>query len=220
MGIRVTAVQVAGIHSRGTSMMRTSPFSLLVLGVLFVTAAMLTSTSARADVCVWRDPERTMARLFPNALDYKTITKKVTPELARQIEERVGVKLDESERIEFNYYDITGRVDGRSQKIGTVLALAGPGEYGTIEVVIGLSLDERIVGVYIQRIRERAADKLRAAAFLSQFRGKTKDDQVELDASAVVVPHAEKASRTIVLAVRKMLVFHDVLKGLETEKKK
>lgn len=196
-----------------TTTNRTSTVPFVTFGVIVIAAFMLVSTAAHADVCVWRDPERTMAKLFPNALDYKTITKKVTPELARQIEDRVGTKLDDSERIEFNYYDITGRVDGKAQKIGTVLALAGPGEYGTIEVVIGLSLDERIVGVYIQRIRERAADKLRADAFLSQFRGKTKDDQVELGKSAVIVPDAEKASRTVMLTVRKMLVFYDVLKG-------
>ena len=48
---------------------------LLVALALWLSAAPL-----RAVVCVWRDPERTMQKLFPQARDYKTRTLKMTPE--------------------------------------------------------------------------------------------------------------------------------------------
>ena len=38
--------------------------------ILFIVMLLL-SNVALADVCVWRDPERTMIKLFPQAEDYK-----------------------------------------------------------------------------------------------------------------------------------------------------
>ncbi len=177
-----------------------------------ILALVLVPMAARADVCVWRDPERTMARLFPAAQDYRTVTHRITPEIARKIEERIGTRLEDSERSEFNYYEITGKVEGRLQRLGTVLALAGPGDYGTVEVVVGLGPDNRIVGVYIQRMRERSGDKLRAEDFLGQFRGKTHGDSFEVERDIRPVPEAMKASNTVAFVVRKMLVFYEVLR--------
>ncbi|MDX2093034.1 MAG: FMN-binding protein [Kofleriaceae bacterium] len=178
-----------------------------VLGLLLVPLA------ARADVCVWRDPERTMTELFPTATDYRTVTKRITPDLARAIEERIGIALDDPERAEFNYYEITGRAEDGSQRIGTVLALAGAGDYGAIEVVIGLDPGDRIVGVHIQRMRERNADKIRSDSFLGQFRGKSKEDPLQIGRDVEPVAEAPTASQTIALAVRKMVVFYDVLRS-------
>lgn len=173
--------------------------------------ALLAPSVARADVCVWRDPERTMTMLFPSATDYRTVTRRITPDIARQIEQRIGSPLDPTERAEFNYYEITGRAGGTARRLGTVLALAGRGEYGAIEVVIGLDPDERIVGAYIQRMRERQAEKLRADEFLGQFRGKSHGDPLEPGRNIRVVPEAPAAARAVVLAVEKMLAFYDAL---------
>ena len=172
---------------------------------------LLAPPAARADVCVWRDPERTMTQLFPTATDYRTVTKRITADVARTIEERIGTRLDDSERAEFNYYEITGRAGGSIRRLGTVLALAGSGEYGAIEVVIGLDPGERIVGVYIQRMRERQGEKLRADDFLGQFRGKSKDDALEVGRDIRPAGAAPTGSRVVALAVKKMLVFYDVL---------
>ena len=181
------------------------------LPALAVLAGLIAPSIAAADVCVWRDPERTMTKLFPNASDYRTVTKRITPELARSIEERVGLRLDDSERSEFNFYEITGRVGGRTERIGTVLALAGTGDYGAVEVVIGLGLDDRIKGAYIQRTRERHAEKLRSDEFLSQFRGRSAKDAQATWRDVRLVDEAPTASRSVVQAVHKMVVFHDVL---------
>ena len=171
-----------------------------------------------ADVCVWRDPERTMQKIFPQARDYRTVTLRMTPARISAMEQLLGTKLDESEKNEFNFYEITGVVAGKPQTIGTILALAGRGEYGVIEVVIGIDTTGRISGVYIQRSRERVTRALEAPAFLEQFRGKTKDDS--LDVGKAIKPasaESAKASRVISTTIRKMLVFHDVLH--EGEKK-
>lgn len=168
--------------------------------------------SARADVCVWRDPERTMQRIFPQARDYRTRTIKMTPEKIAAIEQAIGAPLDESEKREFDFYEITGLVDGKVQTLGTIMALAGKGEYGTIEVVIGVDSGDKLVAAYIQRSRERVTKALQSPEFLKQFAGKTKDDGFDLGKDLKPAsPDAEAASRVVAFVVKKMLVFHDVL---------
>lgn len=176
----------------------------------------LTATSVFADVCVWRDPERTMQKIFPAARDYKTVTAKMTPERVASIEKALGKPLDASEKKEFDRYEI---IDANSQKIGTALALAGKGEYGSIEIVIGVDGSGKVVGTYIQRSRERVTKALQSPEFLNQFAGKNRNDGFEVGKDIKPAsPDAEPASRVVAFVVKKMLVFHDVLtSGENTE---
>lgn len=208
--LREAGSPVNARNERGSEVAYARHLTFLV-AVAAITAAAFAPSRAEADVCVWRDPERTMTKLFPNASDYRTVTKRVTPELARAIEERAGVRLDDSERTEFNFYEITGRAGGRTERLGTVLALAGTGDYGAVEVVIGLGPDERVLGTYVQRTRERHADKLRSDEFLSQFRGRSAKDSPARWRDVRLVDEAPTASRAVAVAVHKMVVFYDAL---------
>lgn len=178
---------------------------------LALIVAMLLASSAYADVCVWRDPERTMQHIFPDARDYKTVIVKLTPQHIAAIEKTLGAKLDPAETREFNFYDITGVVDKRAAKLGTVIALAGKGEYGAIEVVVGLDTANRIAGVYVQRAREKGRKALETDAFLKQFLGKKYDDDI-LGQLRPASPDTIAASRTVAAVVQKMLVFNNVLR--------
>lgn len=170
------------------------------------------TASALADVCVWRDPERTMQKIFPQARDYKTRTLKMTPEKIAAIEKAIGTPLDASERKEFDVYDIIGEAQGKPGKIGTIMALAGKGDYGTIEIVIGVDGVGKVVGAYIQRSRERVTRALQTPEFLKQFVGKTKSDSFEVGKDIKPASQeAEAASKVVAFVVKKMLVFYDVL---------
>lgn len=180
--------------------------------LLLTLSVWLLAAPVHADVCVWRDPERTMQNIFPHAQDYKTLTVHMTPEKITAIEAVLGAPLDDSEKVEFNFYDIIGSNAGNPVKLGTLIALAGKGEYGVIEVVIGVNRAGKIVGTYIQRSRERATKALQSAEFLTQFTGKSKDDGFEIGTDIQPVSaDAEAASRVVAFVVKKMLVFYDVL---------
>jgi hypothetical protein len=187
------------------------PSSFKILEILI--SLLLVSAIAYADVCVWRDPERTMQKIFPQASDYKTITVKITPEHIKLIEKAIDTNLDESEKGEFNFYDIMGIVNDKTEKIGTIIALAGKGEYGVIEVVIGIDNKNKIVGAYIQRSRERVTKELQSSEFLSQFKNKTKDDSFELGKDIKLASSdAEAASRVVSFVIKKMLIFYNELR--------
>ncbi len=180
---------------------------LPALGALLVFAA-----PAFADVCVWRDPERTMQKLFPAARGYRTTTVKFDAGKVRAVEQALGGRFDEASAGEFNFYDIMGVVQGKPRKLGTLMALAGKGDYGVIEVVIGVDTNGKIVGAYIQRSRERVTRALQSPAFLSQFNGKTTRDEFQVGPSLKpAAADAETASRTVAQVIRKMMVLYDVL---------
>lgn len=163
----------------------------------------------RADVCVWRDPERTMALVFPKAMDYQSLTRKIPPELRLRIEARLGVSLDPSEREEWGSYRVLGP---GSRELGRIIACAQTGEYGAIEVVMGVAPDGKVVGLYVQRSRERVNSALKSREFLRQFEGKTLKDPLHVDKDIRGIPSGEKAVEAVTLAVRKMLLLYSELK--------
>lgn len=174
-----------------------------ILTAILLPVLLTLAFHAHADVCVWRDPERTMVRLFPEAKDYRTEVYKLQPPQITRIEQLAGEPLEPTEKQEYNIYAITA--DGRT--LGWVLALAGMGEYGVIETVIGLNTNHRIRGVYLQRVRERQRKALQSDAFLGQFVGKRQGEPLDIQP----VADAEAASKEIVRVIRKMLAYDAVL---------
>src|SRR5574341_1001211 len=85
-----------------------------------------------ADVCVWRNPERTMSTIFPEAKDYRTVDKKISPDKREIIEKKLNDKLAPGEREDWTYYKILGKDD---QGLGCIIADAEKGEFGVIEIV-------------------------------------------------------------------------------------
>ncbi len=174
--------------------------------VSFLIIANAVSASAQEKfICVWRNPERTMTRLFPEARDYKTKTVDITPEKLAKIEKRIGMEVLAGQRKQFQYYEM---VDGEGGVIGYTSAVTQKGEFGAIEFVFGLSRDYKIVGIYIQRSRERLRD-FKEPSFLDTFVGKS-----VADGKKISDPLADKGnigSRAVVNGVRKELVSFDEL---------
>lgn len=175
---------------------------------LVVTLLLVGAGLAHADVCVWRNPERAMTRLFPQAADYTTLTVKLTAGRVAVIEQMLGSPLDPSETHEMNFYRITDRAGAH---LGTVMALAGKGKYGAIEVVTGIDPQHRIVGAYIQQSRERVTQAISSPAFLGQFVGKSAHDSLTPGRDLSPPSGTEQASAVVAATIRKMLLFHRVL---------
>lgn len=173
--------------------------------VLALLAAL--AVPAAADICVWRDPDRAMSRLFPSAGDYRTIDVKISPQALARIEKGLGKALGPGERANWIFYAITGR---KGEIIGHVLTDAERGQHGTIEIVLGLGVDGKVATIYIQRSRER--DKaLKSKEFLDQFIGKTVADPLRLGED--IKAGRSVATEQTAFGVRKMLVMYDELKG-------
>jgi uncharacterized protein with FMN-binding domain len=185
----------------------------LTIGYLLLTINFLS-----AGVCIWRFPDKDIQTLFPKATGYKTEDLTYTKLERVKIESLLGAKLDDDET-KFNLY----RIYKDTAKIGLVLTHSVKGQYGAIEVVVGLgskfdsatkSIKTYITNVLIQRDREVKNKDLRSSKFLDQFIGKTAKSKFD---NIILVSGAEKSSQAIIFSVRKLLI---VQKVLDQERKK
>lgn len=129
--------------------------------------------------CDLNDPDRDVARLFPESTGYRTIYTSILqkggePLLAR-VESRLGDRfhgLYETIDVPYTIYEIYAS----KKKVGYIHGVNQKGQYGGIQVFVVLDLEARIRGFYIQKMTSRHAGKLRDAKFGKQFIGLTLKD--------------------------------------------
>ena len=173
---------------------------------LAAVVAAAVSPAANAALCVWRKPDQDIKKFFSGAQTYKTEYKKPSSAEKKTIEKQIGRSLDPDES-EFKFY----RIIKDEKEIGTILTHLGKGQYGAIEIVVAVTDDGKVKGVAIQRDREKKRAELRSDKFLGQFKGKDKNDPIEVGKDIKPVPGAEKSSETVAFSVKKLLVIYDTL---------
>jgi hypothetical protein len=173
--------------------------------------------------CDLNDPDRDVARLFPESTGYKTIYTSVVQKggekLLTRIETRLGDKFHgiyETIDVPYTVYEIFAN----KKKIGYIHGVNQKGQFGGIQVFLVLDLDGRIKGFYIQKMTSQYAGKLRDSKFGKQFVGLTLKDFEQYDvtsgkASGKVeaiknpAPEAEADFRAALRALKKNLILMD-----------
>jgi len=194
---------------------------LLVPAFVIVIAA---HTSAWAAVgCDLNDPDRDVARLFPESTGYKTIYTSIQKvggqKLLTTVETRLGDKFKgiyETIDVPYTIYEIYAG----KKKIGYIHGVNEKGQFGGIQVFLVLDLEGTIKGFYIQKMTSQYAGKLRDPKFAKQFVGLTLRDFDQYDvasgkASGRVAeiknpaPEAETDFKAALRATKKNLILMD-----------
>jgi hypothetical protein len=173
--------------------------------------------------CDLNDPDRDVARLFPESTGYKTIytsiAKKGGDKLMAKVETRLGDKFKgiyETVDVPYTIYEIYAT----KKKIGYIHGVNQKGQFGGIQVFLVLDLEGMIKGFYIQKMTSQYAGKLRDAKFGRQFVGLTIKDFDHYDvasgkasgkAEAIKnpAPEAEADFRAALRATKKNLILMD-----------
>ena len=174
--------------------------------------------------CDLNDPDRDVARLFPESTGYKTmytsILKVGGEKLMAKVEERLGERfrgIYETIDVPYTIYEIYNN----KKKIGYIHGVNQKGQFGGIQVFVSLDLEGRIKAFYIQKMTSQYAKALRDAKFGRQFIGLTlKDFELHYDvisgkASGKVeaiknpAPEAEADFRAALRATKKNLILMD-----------
>ena len=173
--------------------------------------------------CDLNDPDRDVARLFPESTGYKTIytsiQKKGGEKLLATVETRLGDKfrgIFETIDVPYTIYEI----NANKRKVGYIHGVNQKGQFGGIQVFLVLTLDGTIRGFYIQKMTSQYAGKLRDAKFGKQFVGLTLKDFMHYDvvsgkATGKVAeiknpaPEAEPDFRAALRATKKNLILMD-----------
>lgn len=129
--------------------------------------------------CDLNDPDRDVARLFPESTGYKTIYTSILKvggeKLMAKVETRLGDKfrgIYETIDVPYTIYEIYNN----KKKIGYIHGVNQKGQFGGIQVFVSLDLDGRIKAFYIQKMTSQYAKALRDAKFGRQFIGLTLKD--------------------------------------------
>jgi len=150
-----------------------------------IVLSMLMSLLFGADIafaavgCDLNDPDRDVARLFPESTGYKTIYTSIVQKgggpLLVRVESRLGDTfhgLYETIDVPYTIYEIFAN----KKKVGYIHGVNQKGQFGGIQVFVVLDLEARIRGFYIQKMTSQYAGKLRDAKFAKQFIGLTLKD--------------------------------------------
>jgi hypothetical protein len=199
-------------------------FAICIAAYLAILLILTGHTAAWGAVgCDLNDPDRDVARLFPESTGYKThyvsIDRKGGQPLLAKIETKLGDKFHgiyETIDVPYTIYEIFAN----KKKIGYIHGVNQKGQFGGIQVFVVLDLEGRIRGFYIQKMTSKYAGKLRDANFGKQFFGLTiKDfelyDVVSGKASGKVdtiknpAPEAEADFRAALRATKKNLILMD-----------
>lgn len=156
-------------------------------------------------LCVWRNPERTMTKIFPNAKDYMTVNVKISPDQLEAIETKLGFEVLPGQRDVFQYFKMTGE---NGERVGTIIAVTQKGEYGAIETVFGLDTNLIIQGLYVQRARERD-QRFKKREFLDLFVGGKAKDALSFD--KLYTGDATPGTTAVIEGLKKALVTYDIL---------
>lgn len=180
-------------------------FRLIMFSIVLFSFLQVKSFSQEVYLCVWRNPERTMTRIFKEANDYRTITKKISPEQLEIIEKRLGSKLLPGQRETYQYYEM---LDSTGAVLGYTIAASQKGEYGAIEFVFGLDINKNIKGIYIQRARERDKE-FKKEEFLKQFVGIGVKEIDKLE--EIIKAKKTVGTSAVLLGIRKELITFEIL---------
>jgi len=197
-------------------------------GTAYLIAALLlvcaTAAPAVAAVgCDLNDPDRDVARLFPESTGYRTtyvsIDKRGGEPLLRKVETRLGDRFHgiyETIDVPYTLYEI---YNGK-KKVGYIHGVNQKGQFGGIQVFVATDLEGKIKSFYIQKMTSQWAGKLRDPKFGRQFVGLTLDDLEpydpvtgklpgKLEEIRNPAPEAETDFRAALRALKKNLVLLD-----------
>lgn len=138
----------------------------------------------------------------------KVTPRPVTPtaEERKQIERRLGRKLEES-----SYVFHEGTRGGKT--VGYALVVDELGKYYPITFIVGIKPDGEIREVAVMVYRERRGDAVRRGRFLNQFDGKTLADPLMVNRDITHLTGATVSSWSIAAGVKKALaVFETMIK--------
>jgi len=173
--------------------------------------------------CDLNDPDRDVARLFPESTGYKTIYTSIQKiggqKLFETVEARLGDKFKgiyETIDVPYTIYEIYAG----KKKVGYIHGVNEKGQFGGIQVFLVLDLNGTIKGFYIQKMTSQYAGKLRDANFGKQFVGLTLKDfdqynvasgkgSGKVEAIKNPAPEAETDFKAALRATKKNLILMD-----------
>ena len=179
----------------------TGRFSALLLVLAVVVGG--SPSSARAqdanDVQVLLTPAEALVEVFPAAAGYRTIDFVPTTAQRARLEETLGRRLFEPRYSWMAVYDASNRLQGYA------LITDERGKYRPITFMVGVTPDFRVHDAAVMVYRESRGGEVQRDRFLSQYRGRSLRDPIQINRDIINISGATISVRSMNAGVRKAL---------------
>ncbi|MBF2055463.1 MAG: FMN-binding protein [Candidatus Sericytochromatia bacterium] len=143
-------------------------------------------------------------KLVMGDLNLKKTIFKPTAAQRKRLQQKMRRKLPESEIPIW-----VGFKQGKPARYAFILH--EDGKHYPITFIVGLTPDGKVTQVAVMVYREKRGDGVKRARFLNQFPGKTRRDDVEVNADIIHITGSTISSWSMAAGVRKALILHEEL---------
>ncbi len=151
------------------------------------------ANAGKADV-----PTEDLKKLFPSADAFAALEGTLKPAQISTIEKTIGAKLLDEDRLPTFYFAIKG---GKRYALAQYVSIRADG--GLVTLAVAMDTTGIVSGVKI--LKNPASKAIEDSAFLTQFRGKKRDDPLVVGKDVVAADKAEALSKQVALAVHKAI---------------
>jgi len=191
---------VAGFMGRNRQPAELSVATLLVLAVL----ALFCSAGNRVLAERYLSLPEAQKVCFPQADRFEAQTVRPTPEEARAIEQKSGVKVRERE----NRIWLARK---GTNLLGVFVLDHVFGKHDVIDYAVAVSPEGKVLQVEILEYREHYGGEIRAAKWLEQFKGKSASAKLKLNDDIYNISGATISCRNVTDGVRRVLVTFELV---------
>ncbi len=174
--------------------------------VLAVAAAHPASLGAQE---VLLSPEQALREIFPAQARTTKETRAIPPALRTRLERQLGRRIDEDS------VAVTRVADAQGALLGYAVVTEEVGKYRPITFMVGVTPQFTVRDVAVLVYRESRGGEVKRKRFLSQYRGKSVRDPIDLNRDVINIAGATISVRSLNAGVKRVLAELTALYGPE-----
>ena len=156
-------------------------------------------------VQVYLMPDAARRKIFPRAVRFSREIQPITRGLKADIERQIGRGfLDDTLDVYLGY-------DQHEDFLGYAIITEEIGKYRPITFMLGITPDFRVKAAAVLVYRESRGGEVRHTRFLRQYRGKSSEDPIRINADIINVSGATMSVRSLNFGIKKLLTLTEQL---------
>lgn len=159
--------------------------------------------------------EQALKEVFFSGAEIETETQKMTKEMRKKIEDRLGGSLvyhqegSESADVEVQKEVTFYFAKKDSERKGVAIIDDQPGKWGPVRFIIAMDIKGTVKAVRVMSYEEIRGRPIARRSFMNQYRGKRVNSTLTVGKDIVGISGATISSRSATFAVKKALVVYD-----------
>ncbi|HLG20804.1 MAG TPA: FMN-binding protein [Bdellovibrionota bacterium] len=145
--------------------------------------------------------DQALKETFPEAARFENDTKEISPEIRRNVEQKIGHPFEEQTLVFHRAVDKNGSLFGYG------LVMNEKGKYRPITILVAITPELAVKEIAVMVYRESRGGEVSRKRFLRQFEGKSPNDPIRIHRDIIHISGATISSDSVAVATRRALIF-------------